>query len=239
MIERTVTQTHTRAAIYPSQLDGDEAPATAAADDTRTVISPDAKPTQHGELAWSLNDDEDDDTDLYPDDDDPKELREHANTTLFLWICVAAAAAAVVIALVAALFSVMQQSEVSTVTPPATSVVTSPPDVIVAPAPIPTVTQTAPPPPPVTVTADPPPAAVPQHIDPRQAYLNAMRNDGIIVADPLAAEKGAHEICAYLAAGHTPQEAARVGMSQNSLMTLQEAEDAISVDIQFYCPQYG
>jgi hypothetical protein len=113
---------------------------------------------------------------------------------------------------------------------------TQPPAPIVTmtqtPAAAPTVTVTAPPP----TTAAPAPAAAPSP-DRDRKYLANLRLAGITITDPQAAIRSAHNMCTYLAAGHTEQQTVAELMSENASLTRNNAVTVVDSAIAFYCPQ--
>lgn len=90
---------------------------------------------------------------------------------------------------------------------------------------------------PSTVTVTQTPAAAPAPLrDADQIFLYEMRSNGIAITDEATAERDARQGCDYLAAGHTPREAAALAMRNNPTLTLQEAELYVDATIRAYCP---
>jgi hypothetical protein len=130
--------------------------------------------------------------------------------------------------------------------PPAesTSAVTLPP---------PTQTSTTPPPPTVTYTATatprppttttvtvtpPAPVAAPSEADLDERYLSDLTSAGLRITNVREVIRDAHQICAYLAAGHSEADAARLAMRDNTTLTEGNAETLIGSAVQVYCPQF-
>lgn len=70
-----------------------------------------------------------------------------------------------------------------------------------------------------------------------EAFLSALANAGIRVVDVPAAIYGAHDTCAYLAAGHTAIEAVEQGQRNNPTFTRVQQVDYINAAIAIYCPR--
>jgi len=94
-------------------------------------------------------------------------------------------------------------------------------------------------PPPVQTVAPPrPSAAAPPRSGTDEAFIAALREDGIIITNPTEIIAGAHQACEYIAAGHTAHDTVRLAMAENSTLTLENASTLIGAAIGAYCPQY-
>jgi Protein of unknown function (DUF732) len=71
-----------------------------------------------------------------------------------------------------------------------------------------------------------------------EAFLTALANAGIRIADVPTVIFGAHDTCAYLAAGHTAVEAVEQGLSNNATMTRADGIAYVDAAISGYCPRY-
>ena len=69
-------------------------------------------------------------------------------------------------------------------------------------------------------------------------FLADIARAGIRVSDVHTAIAGAHDTCAYLAAGHNALEAAEQGSRNNPTMTRADEIAAIDAAISTYCPRY-
>jgi hypothetical protein len=124
-----------------------------------------------------------------------------------------------------------------------------------APMPAPSAVETPilkpPPPTTVTVTETPqaqvvtpaPPPRAPSRPSPEQQdaeYVQLISGAGIYITNRSALIAGAHDVCAYLAEGHTPSQAINMAVSNNSpLLTRADATSYVNSSIQVYCPQLG
>jgi hypothetical protein len=123
-----------------------------------------------------------------------------------------------------------------------------------APAPTPAVKTPVPkPPPPTTVTVTETPQAqieapaspprVPSRLSPQQQdaeYVQLISAAGIYITNRSALIAGAHDVCAYLAEGHTPSQAADLAVSNNyPLLSAADATSYVNSSIQVYCPRLG
>lgn len=95
------------------------------------------------------------------------------------------------------------------------------------------------PPPPATVTVTPTPIAAPSRpsaaeLDER--YLSAMTAGGLRITDVQTVIAGAHNVCRFLATGHTESEAIQVAMGNNASLTEANAHTLVDSAIQVYCP---
>jgi hypothetical protein len=70
------------------------------------------------------------------------------------------------------------------------------------------------------------------------AFLAELARAGLRVADVRTAIFGAHDTCAYLAAGHDALEAAEQGERNNATMTRTDEIAYIDAAIEVYCPRY-
>jgi serine/threonine protein kinase, bacterial len=225
-------------------------------DDEPTAVVADDKATALAGLAWS------DDTEDYDEAFD--ELRDR--TTLWLRLFVATVTAVVLVLGVTLWFVLSDHHEpAAAVAVPAPSapdvapIPSGPDDKIVpsavAPAPAPppiaapppeptstvTVTETptlAAPPPVQTVAPPRPSAAAPPRSGADEAFIAALREDGIIVTDPAEIIAGGHRACEYIAAGHTAHDTMRLAIAENSTLTPENASILIGAAIGAYCPQY-
>jgi hypothetical protein len=129
--------------------------------------------------------------------------------------------------------------------PPTTATATSP----ATSAPPPTTSTTSPQPlapaPTVTVTQTPaaaPPRTTPQTTTPAAAdrdrqYLADLRAAGITIVDPVRVAGNGPRVCAYIAAGHTEQQAVAAAMSDNPTLTRNNAITVVDAAIAVYCPE--
>ncbi|HZC09066.1 MAG TPA: DUF732 domain-containing protein [Mycobacterium sp.] len=112
-------------------------------------------------------------------------------------------------------------------------------------APTPTVAAT-PPPTTTTVTVTPAPIAAPPVqtlVPPRpsaatldERYLDDLTAAGMLITSVPDAVEGAHEVCGYLAAGHTEQQTVRIVMGSNASLTLGNAITVVDAAMAVYCP---
>jgi len=70
------------------------------------------------------------------------------------------------------------------------------------------------------------------------AFLSDLTRAGIRIADVPTVIFGAHDTCAYLAAGHTAMEAVDTGMHNNATMTRADEIAYVDAAISVYCPRY-
>jgi Protein of unknown function (DUF732) len=70
------------------------------------------------------------------------------------------------------------------------------------------------------------------------AFLAELARAGLRVADVRTAFFGAHDTCAYLAAGHDALEAAEQGQRNNPTMTRTDEIAYVDAAIDSYCPRY-
>jgi hypothetical protein len=219
-------------------------------DDEPTAVVADDKATALAELAWSA-DDVDDDTGLFDDANVDR-------TTFWLRLSVATAAAVVVVLAVVLWYVLGQRTEpeptaapvVPTSSAVAAPVPSGPDDKIVpsttepAPAAPPVIAE----PPPVTTEAPAPtavyvPTPAPAPVTPHRsgadgAFLDALREDGIIVTNPAEAIAGGRQACQLIAAGHTAHDIMRQAIAENPTLTTENASMLIGAAIGAYCPQY-
>jgi hypothetical protein len=71
-----------------------------------------------------------------------------------------------------------------------------------------------------------------------EQFLAELARAGIRVTDVPTAVFGAHDTCAYLAAGHDALEAAEQGERNNATMTRTDEIAYIDAAIETYCPRY-
>jgi hypothetical protein len=71
-----------------------------------------------------------------------------------------------------------------------------------------------------------------------EQFLNALAGAGIRVVDVPVAIYGAHDTCAYLAAGHTAIEAMEQGQRNNPTFTRADQIAYLDSAIEVYCPRY-
>jgi len=71
-----------------------------------------------------------------------------------------------------------------------------------------------------------------------EQFLTDLASAGIRVTDASVAVYGAHDVCAYLAAGHDALEAAEQGERNNRTMTRTDEIAYIDAAIEGYCPRY-
>jgi hypothetical protein len=69
-----------------------------------------------------------------------------------------------------------------------------------------------------------------------EQFLADLARAGLRVADVRTAVFGAHDTCAYLAAGHDGLEAAEQGMRNNPTMTRADEIAAYNAAVAAYCP---
>jgi hypothetical protein len=110
--------------------------------------------------------------------------------------------------------------------PSTTEPAPAPPPVIVAPPPV---TTEVPPPTPGYVPA-------PLRPDPDTAFLTELSDDGILISSTPLAINGAHDVCAYIAEGHTPEQAAEGSIRNNPSLTPANARAYVLAAIHAYCP---
>lgn len=225
-------------------------------DDEPTAVVADDKATALAGLAWS------DDAEDYDEAFDG--LRDR--TTLWLRLFVATATAVVLVLGVVLWFVLSDHHEPAAAvtapdhpSAPNVALPSGPDDKIVpsaaAPAPAPphiaaptpeptstvTVTETptlAAPPPVQTVAPPRPSAAAPPRSGTDQAFIAALREDGIIVTNPAEIIAGGHRACEYIAAGHTAHDTMRLAIAENPTLTPENASILIGAAIGAYCPQY-
>jgi len=68
-------------------------------------------------------------------------------------------------------------------------------------------------------------------------FLDALARAGLRVTDVAAAIFGAHDTCAYLAAGHSAIEAVEQGQRNNPTFTRVQQVDYINAAVSIYCPR--
>jgi serine/threonine protein kinase, bacterial len=71
-----------------------------------------------------------------------------------------------------------------------------------------------------------------------EQFLADLTRAGIRIADVPTVVYGAHDTCAYLAAGHTAIEAVETGMHNNTTMTRADEIAYVDAAISVYCPRY-
>jgi Protein of unknown function (DUF732) len=71
-----------------------------------------------------------------------------------------------------------------------------------------------------------------------EQFLADLASAGIRVTDVSVAVYGAHDTCAYLAAGHDAEDAVEQGLRNNSTMTRTDEIAYIDAAIDIYCPRY-
>jgi hypothetical protein len=71
-----------------------------------------------------------------------------------------------------------------------------------------------------------------------EQFLADLARAGIGVTDVPRAVFGAHDTCAFLAAGHDAEEAVEKGMANNASMTRADEIAYIDAVIEVYCPRY-
>jgi hypothetical protein len=223
----------------PAVPDGDE-PTAIVADDKATALVG---------LAWSDAEDHPDDAETVDDSD---------RTTFWLRVYVATAAAVVVVLGVVLWYVLSQRTEPEPTAAPAvptSSAVAAP----VPPGPddkiVPSTTEPAPArppliaePPPVMTEAPTPttvyvPTPAPAPVTPHRsgadaAFLDALREDGIIVTNPAEAIAGGRQACELIAAGHTAHDIMRRAIAENPTLTPENASILIGAAIGAYCSQY-
>lgn len=98
----------------------------------------------------------------------------------------------------------------------------------------------APPAPPSTVSVTPTPVAAapsrPSAAELDERYLSAMTAGGLRITDVQTVIAGAHNVCRFLATGHTEPEAIQVAMGNNASLTEANAHTLVDSAIQVYCP---
>ena len=227
-------------------------PAAPDADEPTAIVAND-KATELAALAWS--DDNDDETVLY---DDVEPFDDADRTTFWLRVYAGIIAAVVVILAVVLWYVLSQRTEPKPTAAPA--VPTS--SAVAAPVPsgpddkiVPSTTEpvSAPPPvvaepPPVRTEAPAPttvyvPTPVPAPVTPHRsgadaAFLDALRQDGIIVTNPAEAIAGGRRACELIAAGRTAHDIMRQAINENPTLTPENASILIGAAIGAYCPQY-
>ncbi len=67
-------------------------------------------------------------------------------------------------------------------------------------------------------------------------YLNTLRSYGIRITNPYVAIEAAHTTCAYLRAGHSPNEAVGVAMMNNASLSIDDARGYVIAATAAYCP---
>jgi Protein of unknown function (DUF732) len=225
-------------------------PAARDAGEPTAIVASD-KATALAALAWS-------------DADDDETVEFDADRTTFWLRLYAGTTAALVLILGIVLWFVLSSHHQPGQEPVAVPASTAP-DVVAAPAPsgpddrvVPSPAAPAPAPPSIaapppeptsTVTVTQTPAPVAQPLDPvpavpprsgtDEAFIAALREDGIIITNPAEIVAGAHQACAYIAAGHTAHDTMRLAMAENSTLTPENASTLIGAAIGAYCPQYG
>jgi hypothetical protein len=142
--------------------------------------------------------------------------------------------------------SALQPTSVA-VSPAFAAIPPGPDDRVVPSTAAPTPAEAVPAPTTTTVTVTPAPIAAPPVqtlVPPRpsaaaldEQYLNDLTAAGMLIASVPQAVEGAHEVCEYLAAGHTEPEAVRTAMGNNPLLTLGNAITAVDGAIAVYCPR--
>jgi len=99
------------------------------------------------------------------------------------------------------------------------------------------------PPPAPTVTVTPTPIAAapsrPSAADLDERYLSAMTAGGLRITDVQTVITGAHNVCRFLATGHTEPQAVSVAMGNNASLTEANAHTLVDSAIQVYCPDAG
>jgi hypothetical protein len=70
-----------------------------------------------------------------------------------------------------------------------------------------------------------------------QQFLADLEKVGMTITDVPTAIYGAHDTCAYLAAGHTASEAVETGLSNNASMSRADEIAYIDAAISVFCPQ--
>jgi Protein of unknown function (DUF732) len=99
----------------------------------------------------------------------------------------------------------------------------------------------SPPPTTTTVTVTPKAAAVPptpSQADLDERYLDDLTSAGLRITNVREVVGDAHQICAYLAAGHSESDAARLAMRDNTTLTEGNAATLVDLAVQVYCPQF-
>ena len=71
-----------------------------------------------------------------------------------------------------------------------------------------------------------------------EQFLADLARAGIGVTDVPRAVFGAHDTCAFLAAGHDAEQAVEKGMANNASMTRADEIAYIDAVIEVYCPRY-
>ncbi len=67
-------------------------------------------------------------------------------------------------------------------------------------------------------------------------YLNTLRSYGIRITNPYVAIEAAQTTCGYLRAGHSPNEAVGVAMSNNATLSIDQARGYVIAATAAYCP---
>ncbi len=104
------------------------------------------------------------------------------------------------------------------------------------PTPTVTVTQTPAAAPPRTASPATTPAEAPRPDRDRQ-YLADLRAAGITITDPVRVAGNGPRVCAYIAAGHTEQQAVETAMAGNPTLTRGNAITVVDAAITIYCPE--
>jgi Protein of unknown function (DUF732) len=220
--------------------------------DTGTALAPSETPTEHA-FAWALDTDDPGDGGVAFE---TRPLDESWSSRTTLWLCLCTIVAAAVVAVLAGVLVSMRAGHRSSPTPtPAmtsTSVPVPPPaaapptvtKTVVVPsetvdaAPSRTTVETLAPP------APPPPPRAPAQRSPSQAdlderFMGDLTASGMLITSVSAVIASAHEICAYLAAGHTPVDAAGVVLRTNTTLTPATAVAMVDSAVAVYCPHYS
>jgi serine/threonine protein kinase, bacterial len=223
--------------------------------DEPTAIVADDKASELAALAWSDDDDDDDQTVLY---DDVEPFDDADRTTFWLRVYAGIIAAVVVLLAVVLWYVLSQRTEPEPTAAPAiptSSAVAAPvpsgPDDKIVPSttePVPTPPPVIAEPPPVTTEAPSPttvyvPTPAPAPVTPHRsgadaAFLDALREDGIIVTNPAEAIAGGRQACELIGAGHTAHDIMRRAIAENPTLTPENASILIGAAIGAYCPQY-
>lgn len=67
-------------------------------------------------------------------------------------------------------------------------------------------------------------------------YLNTLQSYGIRITNPYVAIEAAQTTCAYLRAGHSPNEAVGVAVSNNATLSIDQARGYVIAATAAYCP---
>ena len=92
-----------------------------------------------------------------------------------------------------------------------------------------------------TVTVTPKAVVVqpaPSESDLDEQFLSDLTSAGLRITDVREVVGDAHNICAYLAAGHSEREAALVAMRDNASLTQDNAATLVDSAARTYCPQF-